>query len=258
MKFFLQATIAVFGALTTTIAMSFEVLAQTPDCPSFGVTAPMSPFPKSQVDQLVGNDETPQTAGRRFEEFSRGSLYFNSNPPVQNNTRRFPSEARLNSRARIPNVVPDVVRPLLVINPSGSQIFADSVFDEVKAVVGTRLPPSYENYQILGHIDHLGNSSPAGVSDVNGSIPEITFITTSDISTISNSTILLATNEGVAVWHAIGCYEDVPGRTTTYAQVSGSILLNSWVYIAGLAIPLSPRNPGTPVISPPPTPVISP
>jgi hypothetical protein len=124
--------------------------------------------------------------------------------------------------------------------------------------VGTRLPPSYENYQILGHIDHLGNVSPAGVSDVNGSIPEITFITTSDISTISNSTIELATSRGVAVWHAIGCYEDVPGRARTYAQVSGSILLNPEVYFLGLAIPLSSRNPGTPVIFPPPTPVISP
>jgi hypothetical protein len=248
MKFFLQATTAVFGALTTAIVMSFEVLAVTPDCPSFGVTAPMSPFPKSQVDQLVGG--TPQDGGRRFEEFSRGSLYFNSNPPVLANTRRFPSEARLNSRAGIPNVVPDVVRPLLVVNPNGVQIFADSIFDEVKAVVGTRLPPSYENYQILGHIDHLGNVSPAGVSNFNGAIPEITFITTSDISNISNLTRLLATNEGVAVWHAIGCYENVPGRTTTYAQVSGSIPVNPEVYVLGLAIPLSPRNPGTPIIFP--------
>lgn len=247
MKFFLQATTAVFGALTTAIVMSFEVLAQTPNCPSFGVTAPMSPFPKSQVDQLVGG--TPQNAGRRFEDFSRASLYFNSNPPVLNNTRAFQSPAR-QQFAGIPNVVPDVVLPLLVVNSSGSQIFVDSVFDEVKAVVGTHLPPSYENHQIRGHLDHLGNFSPAGVSTFNGAIPEITFITTSDISPISNLTIQLATNEGVAVWHAIGCYENVPGRTRTYAQVSGSILLNPLVYIAGLAVPLSPRNPGTPVFFP--------
>ncbi|AFY65926.1 hypothetical protein [Geitlerinema sp. PCC 7407] len=247
MKFSLQTIAIICGMLTIDIMMPFKVLSQTPTCPSFGVTAPMSPFPKSQVNQLVGG--TPQDAGRRFEDFSRGSLYFNSNPPVLNNTRAFQSPAR-QQFAGIPNVVPDVVLPLLVVNPSGSQIFVDSVFDEVKAVIGTRLPPSYENHQIRGHIDHLGNLSPAGVSTLSGSIPEITFITTSDISAISQLTIQLAANEGVAVWHAIGCYENVPGRTRTYAQVSGSILLNPWVYLSGLSIPLSPRNPGTPVFFP--------
>lgn len=244
---FLCTTAVALGTWVTTILIPFEVLAQVPNCPSFGVTAPMVPFPKSEVDRLFGG--TPQNAGRRFEDFSRNSLYFNNNPPVQRNTMRFQSPAR-DAFAGISNLIPDVVRPLLVVNSSGSRTFANSVFDEVKAVVGTRLPPSYENHQIRGHIDHLGNLSPAGVSNFNGSIPEITFITTPDVGVISNLTIQLATNEGVAAWHAIGCYENVSGRTRTYAQVSGSILRNPIVYVNGLAVPLSPRRPGTAIIIP--------
>jgi len=76
----------------------------------------------------------------------------------------------------------------------------DSAFYEVKALKGGLLPPSYQQYQILGFIDALSNN-PAKTA---GKIPAIIFLTRADIKQISNATVAQASLRGVAVWHAIG------------------------------------------------------
>jgi hypothetical protein len=115
----------------------------------------------------------------------------------------------------------------------------DSVFYEVKALKGDLLPPSYQQYQILGFIDALANS-PAKTA---GKIPTIIFITRADIKQISNATIAQAIFRCVAVWHAIGC--EIPG-SFNQLQLGEASLRNPEVYIFQLTIPerIGPGIPG--------------
>jgi hypothetical protein len=63
-------------------------------------------------------------------------------------------------------VQPDGVQPLVTITPFETFTHPDSVFYESKAARNTRLPPSYEKYQILGFLDALEHSPAGSVFDL--------------------------------------------------------------------------------------------
>lgn len=125
----------------------------------------------------------------------------------------------------IAHVEPDGVVPLVVtIVPFfNTTTYKDAIFYESKAVRGTLLPPSYENYQILGFLDVLG-TNPARAAGEN---PAIVFMTTSDIRKISRKTIAEATRSDIGVWHSIGC-EVMP--LSGDLQMDRAVLRNVGVY----------------------------
>lgn len=95
----------------------------------------------------------------KFERFALSTL--RPGNPIPPNNRFFPSLLRQATKG-IGNVEPDEVVPLVVtLIPflSPQTTYADGIFYESKAVKGTLLPPSYENYQILGFLDVLGRNS---------------------------------------------------------------------------------------------------
>jgi hypothetical protein len=175
----------------------------------------------------------------RFEGFVRNTII--SGVPIPSNSTKFFSQDRL-TKAGIANVQPDGVLPLVVVTPVGSASFANSVFSESKAVRPTYLPPSYQDYQILGFLDALQNS-PAG----NGSgVPAIVFMTTSDVKAISRKTRFEASRRRVAVLHTIACEIPSTPGTANNLQLGGSTVENPEVYLFSFSVPLpvGPGNPG--------------
>lgn len=178
--------------------------------------------------------------GKAYENFALATI--RPGTPIPGNLRLFPSPARAAATGGASrNVQPDGVLPLVFVNfPAGpTETYPDSVFYEVKALKGDLLPPSYQQYQILGFIDALSNS-PAKTA---GKIPAIIFLTSAHIRQISNATVREATFRGVAVWHAIGC--EIPG-SFNQLQLGEASLRNPQVYILQLTIPeqIGPGIPG--------------
>ena len=105
----------------------------------------------------------------------------------------------------------------------------------------TRLPPSYQSYQILGFLDALEHS-PAGSE--GSFVPAIVFMTTSDVKPISKKTRLLATVKGVGILHTIAC--EIPGvlPTDNNLQMGEAIVVNPEVYILNISFPF-PTPPGS-------------
>lgn len=139
-----------------------------------------TPLTKARLDQIAISQGIPLSrVGVEFEDFALTTIKLGN--PIPPNNRHFPSLLR-QDKAGIRNVEPDGVVPLVVhiipfLNP---QTYVDSVFYESKAVKGTLLPPSYENYQILGFLDVLGKS----LARAEGENPAIFFLTTSNVHTI--------------------------------------------------------------------------
>ncbi|MEG3938769.1 hypothetical protein QT995_11480 [Microcoleus sp. S36b_A3] len=178
--------------------------------------------------------------GKAYENFALATI--RPGTPIPENTRRFFSDARKRqTKDKYQNVVPDGVLPLVFVNfPAGpTETYANSVFYEVKALSGGLLPPSYSDYQILGFIDALGDSS----AKTAGRIPAIIFLTSADIKQISNATVAEASLRSVAVWHAIGC--EIPG-SFNQLQLGEASLRNPVVYFLQLTLPerIGPGIPG--------------
>ncbi|PSB22073.1 hypothetical protein C7B65_01280 [Phormidesmis priestleyi ULC007] len=177
----------------------------------------------------------------RFEDFALETV--RPGLPIPHNNRFFFSADR-RAKAGIANVVPDGVIPLITITaiPLKTFIHSNSVFYESKAVRRTRLPPSYQKYQILGFLDALEHS-PAGSE--GSFVPAIVFMTTSDVKAISKKTRLLATVQGVGILHTIAC--EIPDvlPTENNLQMGAAIVVNPEVYILNISFPF-PSPPGSP------------
>lgn len=199
------------------IAMA-PVVAQAQTCANPSQT----PLTKARLDQIATSQGISLSqVGVKFKRFALNTI--RPGNPVPSNNRFFPSPLRQAIKG-IGNVEPDGVVPLVVsiipfLNP---QTYADGIFYESKAVKYTLLPPSYEDYQILGFLDVLGRN-PARAAGEN---PAIVFMTTSDVHKISKKTLTEATRRDIGVWHSIGC-EVTP--------LSGDLQMGQAV----------PRNPGS-------------
>lgn len=135
--------IALFIGVGATVAMTpFAVQAQT--CANLSLT----PLTKSRLDQIATSQGISLSeVGVKFERFALSTL--KPGDPIAPNGRKFKSQLR-DDQVKIPNVQPDGVVPLSVITtfPPFFRQFADAIFYEAKAVKGTLLPPSYQDYQI--------------------------------------------------------------------------------------------------------------
>lgn len=100
------------------------------------------------------------------------------------------------------------------------------------------MPPSYENYQILGLLDAL-DSSPAHAAGEN---PAILFLTTSDVRKISKKTLAEANRRDIGVWHSIGC-EVTP--LSGDLQMGEFALRNPSVYFWNGRVPTGYGGPGS-------------
>lgn len=233
---YIQKTALFIGVATAINGLTLAAQAQFCADPSHTAAT------KARLDQLANSQGIPiNQVGRAFQNFALATIRLGT--PIPENFRLFPSPARAAATGgAIRNVEPDGVLPLVFVNvPVGpTETYADSVFYEVKALKGGLLPPSYQDYQILGFIDALGNS-PAKTA---GKIPAIIFLTSADIRQISNTTVREATFRGVAVWHAIGC--EIPG-SFNQLQLGEASLRNPQVYILQLTIPeaIGPGIPGS-------------
>lgn len=232
---YFQKTAFLIGVATAINGLTFAAQAQFCADPSHTAAT------KARLDQLANSQGIPiNQVGRAFQNFALATI--RPGTPIPENFTLFPSPARAAATGgAIGNVQPDGVLPLVFVNfPAGpTETYPDSVFYEAKALQGGLLPPSYQQYQILGFIDALSNS-PAKTA---GKIPAIIFLTSADIRQISNATILQATLRGVAVWHAIGC--EIPG-SFNQLQLGEASLKNSEVYFIQLTIPerIGPGIPG--------------
>jgi len=155
-----------FGVATVAAMAPFAAQAQTCANPS------QTPLTKARLDQIATSQGIPLSrVGVEFEEFALTTIKpGNPIPPNRGVNSFFPSPLR-QARTGIANVQPDGVVPLVVtvIPFLDPQTYLRSVFYESKAVKGTLLPPSYENYQILGLLDVLGRS-PARAAGENPAI----------------------------------------------------------------------------------------
>lgn len=225
--------IALFIGVGTTVAMTpFAVQAQT--CANSSQT----PLTKSRLDQIATNQGIPLSeVGVKFERFALNTI--KPGNPIASNGRKFKSQLR-NDKVKIPNVQPDGVVPLPVVTTFAPffREFADAIFYEAKAVKGTLLPPSYQDYQILGFLDVLGGN-PARAAGEN---PAIVFMTTSDVRKISRKTIAEATSRDIGVWHSIAC-EVAP--LSGNLQFGEAALINLGVYFRSFRFPRGYGGPGT-------------
>lgn len=232
---YVQKTALFIGVATAINGLTFAAQAQFCANPSHTAAT------KARLDQIAASQNIPITqVGRAFQNFALATI--RPGTPIPENFRLFPSPARAAATGgAIQNVEPDGVLPLVFVNfPAGpTETYPDSVFYEAKALQGGLLPPSYQQYQILGFIDALSNS-PAKTA---GKIPAIIFLTSADIRQISNATVAEASFRGVAVWHAIGC--EIPG-SFNQLQLGEASLRNPVVYILQLTIPeqIGPGIPG--------------
>ncbi|MEH1900250.1 MAG: hypothetical protein V7L04_02210 [Nostoc sp.] len=226
--------IALFIGVGATFAITpFAVQAQT--CANSSQT----PLTKSRLDQIATNQGISLfEVGVKFERFALSTL--KPGDPIAPNGRKFKSYLREN-KVKIPNVQPDGVVPLPVVTTFGPffRKFADAIFYEAKAVKGTLLPPSYQDYQILGFLDVLGKNSACAA----GENPAIIFMTTSDVRKISKKTVAEATSRDIGVWHSIAC-EVAP--LSGNLQLGQAALINPGVYFRTLRFPRGYGGPGTP------------
>jgi hypothetical protein len=222
---------ALFVGVAATVAMT-PFVAQAQICTNFSQT----PLTKSRLDQIATSQGIPLSqVGVKFERFALRTL--KQGNPIPPNNRPFYSPLR--DAKGIAHVEPDEVVPLVVniIPFLDPQTYPDAIFYEAKAVKGTLLPPSYQDYQILCFLDVLG-SNPARATDEN---PAIVFMTTSDVHKISKKTMAEATRRDIGVWHSIGC-EVTPSSGDL--QMGEAVLRNPLVYLFNIRFPTGYGGPG--------------
>jgi hypothetical protein len=167
------------------------------------------PVSKAQLNAIAANLGIvgENAVEKAFEKFSLGTIQGVPLNPIPENRTPFPSIAReAATGGRFKNVVPDGVLPLIVVkSPIEIRQYQNSVFYEAKAVTNDSLPPSAgsDPYQILGFIDALRRSTPAG--QANDGVPAIVFMTTNDVVPLSWDTRLIAYGAGVSILHSIVC-----------------------------------------------------
>lgn len=197
------------------------IAAQAQTCANSSQT----PLTKARLDQIATSQGISLAqVGVKFETFALYTLRPGNPIPPNKGPNSFLYSPLRQAKTGIANVQPDGVVPLVVsiipfLNP---QTYPKSVFYESKAVKYTLLPPSYQDYQILGFLDVLGSSSARAA----GENPAIVFMTTSDVRRISSKTITEATRNDIGVWHSIGC-EVAPGNL----QMGQAVLINPGVYV---------------------------
>jgi hypothetical protein len=229
----LHKTAVFIGIATAINGITFKAQAQFCADPS------QTALTKARLEEIAAAIPL-ENAPRAFQNFALATI--RPGTPIPENTDRFESpEREAKTGGKLKNVVPDGVLPLIFENlPFGpTETYADSVFYEVKALSGGSLPPSYEDYQILGFLDALSRSDAADA----GRIPAIIFLTTADIKQISLRTTLEASAKGVGVWHSIAC--EIPGSFNNL-QLGQASLRNPEVYILRLTFPefIGPGSPG--------------
>lgn len=197
-----------------------------------------TPLTKSRLDQIATSQGISlSTVGLKFEDFALKTI--RPGNEVRKNGIKFSSPERL-QKVGILNVVPDGAVPLTVaiVPPFINTSYPNAVFYEAKAVKGTLLPPSYEQYQILGFLDVLGRN-PAVRAGEN---PAIVFMTTSDIRKISTKTVAMATEKKIGVWHSIACEV---GAVSGNLQLGEAVVRNPGVYIQTGRFPIGYGGPGS-------------
>jgi hypothetical protein len=149
-----------------------------------------------------------------------------------------------NTQAGIPNVMPDSVGVVGILNPAPDPPtdYINSALFEVKATKAT-ITKSYRSWQITGMIDAAA-LSPLGAAAIPGKPPLLYLITTGDAK-IGADLIAEATTRKVALFWAV-VYE-VPGTTPAQLIVSSFTLLNPTV---GTPIPVFPPQLPSPLIQP--------
>ncbi|AFY89580.1 hypothetical protein [Chroococcidiopsis thermalis] len=240
MNYLQKATIFI-GIATAINGVNFKAQAQ------FCAEPSQTALTKARLDEIAVDQGIP--VGRApiaFQNFALATI--RPGTPIPENTDKFESPQRRDkTNGKLENVVPDGVLPLVIQNlPLGSPLtYDESVFYEVKALSGGLLPPSYDDYQILGFLDALSRSDAADA----GRIPAIIFLTTADVKQISLRTTLEASTKRVGVWHAIGC--EVPGSFNNL-QLGQASLRNPEVYILNLTLPesIGPGMPGRLFLNP--------
>lgn len=175
--------------------------------------------------------------GLKFEDFALKTI--RPGNPVPKNGIKFSSPER-EAKVGILHVVPDGAVPLTValIPPFVTTPYPNAVFYEAKAVKGTLLPPSYEQYQILGFLDVLGRNPAVNA----GENPAIVFMTTSDIRKISVKTVAEASRKRIGVWHSIACEVGAPSGNL---QLGEAALANPGVYFQTGRFPIGYGGPGS-------------
>jgi hypothetical protein len=234
--------LAIFISIATAInGITFKAQAQFCADPS------QIALTKARLDAIAVDQGIPiGQAPLAFQNFALATI--RPGTLIPENKRKFASpEREAKTGGKLKNVVPDGVLSL-VFNPPffPPEVYEDSVFYEVKALSGGLLPPSYDEYQILGFLDALSRSD-AGVA---GSVPAIIFLTTADVRQISAATVAEATFKNVGVWHSIGC--EIPGNLNNL-QLGQASLRNPEVYIFRLTFPesIGPGMPGRLFLNPP-------
>jgi hypothetical protein len=233
---YLQKTAVFIGIATAINGVTFKAQAQFCADPSH------TALTKARLEELATNQEIPVAqAPIAFQNFALNTI--RPGIPIPENRRKFYSpEREAKKDGELRNVVPDGVLPLIFENlPFGpTETYADSAFYEVKALNGGSLPPSYEDYQILGFLDALSRSDAASA----GRIPAIIFLTTADVKQISTATTREAFFKGVGVWHSIAC--EIPASSVNNLQLGQASLRNPEVYILRLTLPefIGPGSPG--------------
>jgi hypothetical protein len=225
-----------FSTITSATFILPTALAQAQTC----ANANQTPLTKVRLEAIASSlNITPALVELKFEAFANNTII--PGLPIPSNSTKFFSQDRL-TKAGIAHVQPDGVLPLVLVTPVGSVSLANSVFYESKAARSTYLPPSYQNYQILGFLDAL-QKSPAGSSS---GVPAIVFMTTADVKAISRKTRAVATLKRVAVLHTIACEIPNTPATANNLQLGTATVENPEVYIFSLAAPLpvGPGNPG--------------
>jgi len=238
---YLQKFAIFIGIATAINGITFKAQAQ------FCADASQTALTKARLDAIAANQGIPVgEAPLAFQNFALATI--RPGTPIPENKRKFASpEREAKTGGKLKNVVPDGVLSLMVYPPLfPPEEYQDSVFYEVKALSGGLLPPSYDDYQILGFLDAL-NRSDAGVA---GRIPAIIFLTTADVRQISAATTREAFFKGVGVWHSIGC--EITGSFNNL-QLGQASLRNPEVYIIRLTFPefIGPGMPGRFFLNPP-------
>ena len=135
--------------------------------------------------------------GRSFQELVQRSMAYQ-----QENGYAFTSPARSTATGGSRKTVrPDFTERVTYVSNSGTLVDPYGSFVEVKAT-GAVLNPSYYYYQILGHIDAVSRRPASGF--FRGAA-RVLFITTSDTSVGTASTLKEGNDRGVGIWKAIVC-----------------------------------------------------
>jgi hypothetical protein len=159
------------------------------------------PLTKSRLTAIAIAQGTRATrVERAFEQFALATgRNLSGRPPLPANTRaiRSPERARA-TRGKFLSIIPDSISDLLY---SGTTLYRNSVFREVKAIAKRTLPPSTAQHQVTGYLDVL-QSTPSQAAGIPSSL---IFLTSSDVNGVGGTTRITATSRRINLEHAIAC-----------------------------------------------------